>query len=243
MTPHTNRSTNGHRFVFHTAEIEASERHYVPGEPDVNLNLNNNNTVGIGAGAGLAELEVGSSLFSPFSMTSSESSLFAIGVSEPLPVPSASSSSSASSFETSATTSTTTLSEDADIDSDSDSPQSLASEGASSTSNSTSGTLNNMRTHSGFGSGSRSVTGSMAMRFAQMMIGGDMPSSERAAQLTASFPPFVAAQQTNGGEDRRGDEGQGVMTVVDWLGGGDYDGANVVVGGIGSAEVSVQLSE
>ncbi|TFY64603.1 hypothetical protein EVG20_g5889 [Dentipellis fragilis] len=31
----TNRSTNGHRFVFHSSEISASERHYVPGEPGV----------------------------------------------------------------------------------------------------------------------------------------------------------------------------------------------------------------
>ncbi|KAA1476801.1 hypothetical protein DENSPDRAFT_884588 [Dentipellis sp. KUC8613] len=31
----TNRSTNGHRFVFHSSEIAASERHYVPGEPGV----------------------------------------------------------------------------------------------------------------------------------------------------------------------------------------------------------------
>ncbi|KAI8975872.1 hypothetical protein BD414DRAFT_497182 [Trametes punicea] len=30
-----NRSTNGHRFVFYSSEITASERHYVPGEPGV----------------------------------------------------------------------------------------------------------------------------------------------------------------------------------------------------------------
>jgi len=31
----SNRSTNGHRFVFHSFEISASERHYVVGEPGV----------------------------------------------------------------------------------------------------------------------------------------------------------------------------------------------------------------
>lgn len=31
----SNRSTNGHRFVFHSFEITASERYYVPGEPGV----------------------------------------------------------------------------------------------------------------------------------------------------------------------------------------------------------------
>jgi hypothetical protein len=31
----SNRSTNGHRFVFHSSEIFASERHYVLGEPGV----------------------------------------------------------------------------------------------------------------------------------------------------------------------------------------------------------------
>ncbi|EGN99999.1 hypothetical protein SERLA73DRAFT_180355 [Serpula lacrymans var. lacrymans S7.3] len=31
----TNRATNGHRFVFHSNEIKASERHYVSGEPGV----------------------------------------------------------------------------------------------------------------------------------------------------------------------------------------------------------------
>src|ERR1700753_3902509 len=30
-----NRSTNGHRFVFHSFEVTASERHYVAGEPGV----------------------------------------------------------------------------------------------------------------------------------------------------------------------------------------------------------------
>lgn len=30
-----NRSTNGHRFVFHSFEVAASERHYVAGEPGV----------------------------------------------------------------------------------------------------------------------------------------------------------------------------------------------------------------
>lgn len=30
-----NRSTNGHRFVFHSSEIAASERHYIAGEPGV----------------------------------------------------------------------------------------------------------------------------------------------------------------------------------------------------------------
>ena len=30
-----NRSTNGHRFVFHSFEVNASERHYVAGEPGV----------------------------------------------------------------------------------------------------------------------------------------------------------------------------------------------------------------
>jgi hypothetical protein len=31
----TNRVTNGHRFVFHSAELVASERHYTPGEPGI----------------------------------------------------------------------------------------------------------------------------------------------------------------------------------------------------------------
>jgi hypothetical protein len=31
----SNRSTNGHRFVFHSSEISASERHYITGEPGV----------------------------------------------------------------------------------------------------------------------------------------------------------------------------------------------------------------
>lgn len=31
----SNRSTNGHRFVFHSFEVSASERHYVAGEPGV----------------------------------------------------------------------------------------------------------------------------------------------------------------------------------------------------------------
>ncbi|KAH7926510.1 hypothetical protein BV22DRAFT_1008886 [Leucogyrophana mollusca] len=31
----TNRATNGHRFVFHSSEIVASERHHVPDEPGV----------------------------------------------------------------------------------------------------------------------------------------------------------------------------------------------------------------
>jgi hypothetical protein len=31
----SNRSTNGHRFVFHSSEVAASERHYVAGEPGV----------------------------------------------------------------------------------------------------------------------------------------------------------------------------------------------------------------
>ncbi|KAH7888609.1 hypothetical protein F5I97DRAFT_1854052 [Phlebopus sp. FC_14] len=31
----TNRATNGHRFVFHSSEITASERHHVPDEPGV----------------------------------------------------------------------------------------------------------------------------------------------------------------------------------------------------------------
>jgi len=31
----SNRSTNGHRFVFHSFEVTASERHYVAGEPGV----------------------------------------------------------------------------------------------------------------------------------------------------------------------------------------------------------------
>lgn len=31
----SNRSTNGHRFVFHSFEITASERHYIAGEPGV----------------------------------------------------------------------------------------------------------------------------------------------------------------------------------------------------------------
>lgn len=31
----SNRSTNGHRFVFHSSEISASERHYIVGEPGV----------------------------------------------------------------------------------------------------------------------------------------------------------------------------------------------------------------
>ena len=31
----TNRSTNGHRFVFYSSEIVASERHYIPGESGV----------------------------------------------------------------------------------------------------------------------------------------------------------------------------------------------------------------
>ena len=31
----SNRSTNGHRFVFHSFEVAASERHYVAGEPGV----------------------------------------------------------------------------------------------------------------------------------------------------------------------------------------------------------------
>jgi len=33
----SNRSTNGHRFVFHSFEVAASERHYVAGEPGVIL--------------------------------------------------------------------------------------------------------------------------------------------------------------------------------------------------------------
>ncbi|KAI0081292.1 hypothetical protein K474DRAFT_1588173, partial [Panus rudis PR-1116 ss-1] len=32
----TNRATNGHRFVFYSGEIVASERHYVPGERGIN---------------------------------------------------------------------------------------------------------------------------------------------------------------------------------------------------------------
>lgn len=32
----TNRATNGHRFVFHSAEVNASERHYIPDEPGIN---------------------------------------------------------------------------------------------------------------------------------------------------------------------------------------------------------------
>ncbi|GJE95893.1 hypothetical protein PsYK624_120840 [Phanerochaete sordida] len=36
ITPN-NRSTNGHRFVFYSAEIVASERHYVPGECGINI--------------------------------------------------------------------------------------------------------------------------------------------------------------------------------------------------------------
>ncbi|EKM54112.1 uncharacterized protein PHACADRAFT_209933 [Phanerochaete carnosa HHB-10118-sp] len=36
ITPN-NRSTNGHRFVFYSAEIIASERHYVPGECGINV--------------------------------------------------------------------------------------------------------------------------------------------------------------------------------------------------------------
>lgn len=31
----TNRVTNGHRFVFHSSELVASERHYAPGEPGI----------------------------------------------------------------------------------------------------------------------------------------------------------------------------------------------------------------
>jgi len=31
----TNRVTNGHRFVFHSSELVASERHYTPGEPGI----------------------------------------------------------------------------------------------------------------------------------------------------------------------------------------------------------------
>lgn len=31
----TNRVTNGHRFVFHSSELIASERHYTPGEPGI----------------------------------------------------------------------------------------------------------------------------------------------------------------------------------------------------------------
>lgn len=31
----SNRSTNGHRFVFHSSEVSASERHYIAGEPGV----------------------------------------------------------------------------------------------------------------------------------------------------------------------------------------------------------------
>ena len=31
----SNRSTNGHRFVFHSFEVTASERHYIAGEPGV----------------------------------------------------------------------------------------------------------------------------------------------------------------------------------------------------------------
>ncbi|KAE9411352.1 hypothetical protein BT96DRAFT_961284 [Gymnopus androsaceus JB14] len=31
----SNRTTNGHRFVFHSSEVVGTERHYVPGEPGV----------------------------------------------------------------------------------------------------------------------------------------------------------------------------------------------------------------
>ncbi|KAH9994950.1 hypothetical protein BJV74DRAFT_750533, partial [Russula compacta] len=31
----TNRVTNGHRFVFHSSELIASERHYAAGEPGI----------------------------------------------------------------------------------------------------------------------------------------------------------------------------------------------------------------
>ncbi|KDQ53576.1 hypothetical protein JAAARDRAFT_197380 [Jaapia argillacea MUCL 33604] len=34
-TSSSNRSTNGHRFVFHSSEIRGSERHYIPDEPGV----------------------------------------------------------------------------------------------------------------------------------------------------------------------------------------------------------------
>ena len=34
-TTTTNRGTNGHRFVFHSSQVKASERHYIPDEPGI----------------------------------------------------------------------------------------------------------------------------------------------------------------------------------------------------------------
>ncbi|KAI0268654.1 hypothetical protein BC834DRAFT_820907, partial [Gloeopeniophorella convolvens] len=92
----TNRATNGHRFVFHSSELIASERHYTPGEPGILPGYTDSSSPSPGSGPSPHSFLPGTPepagpytppTASPVS-TSSHSSMPSLSPESPCPVPS-----------------------------------------------------------------------------------------------------------------------------------------------------------